>query len=103
MKTQSALLGLGLVRSPVGLAFKVELFGRGLLETVESPSSNMGVIQFQTEETQAAGFLTIDRKSNLDPLFSALERPGASSPMNPTRARIAIVLLRVFLCIGASL
>ena len=32
----------------------------------------MGTIQFQTDETQAAGFLIKERKSNLVLFFSAL-------------------------------
>jgi hypothetical protein len=96
------LLGLGLGRSPVGLALRGEFAGARLFETGGFPLSKTGAIQLQSDETHTAGFRIIDLKSNRDAFFSALDRPGAKRQMNPTRARMATALLKGFLCIGAS-
>ena len=72
------------------------------LEAGAPAGPKTGAIQPHRDETQTTGLLSIDLKSNLDVLFSALDSPGAKRQINPTRATRAIALLKGFLCIGAS-
>ena len=92
------MLGFTDIESVSGLILLMESLGTVPLG-VSSLPSNTGVIKFQTDVIQMAGFLTNCRISNL-PGF-ALDSAGAQRKRNPNRAMKAAVLMS-FLCIGAS-